>query len=125
MAPLYKSKCTACGYCCLITFANPPLFGSYGDQIAAAVAAGGLACRRCGSATEVVLSESSREAASEASPKVPFRVGDKVAIQKFGWEGQDRVAEVNGEHVRIEAKMMIFGEERAVWFHYAELRAAP
>lgn len=58
------------------------------------------------------------------SPKVAFQVGQTVHIHKFGWNGADRIAEIRGEHVRVEGMIKMFDEERPLWFHYTELRSS-
>lgn len=70
-----------------------------------------------------VLSPLSGQEETAPSPKVPFHVGQMVVIQKIGWRGMDHVAEIRGEHVRVEATMSMFGEQRPLWFHYTELVA--
>ena len=56
------------------------------------------------------------------SPNVPFHVGQTVALAKIGWCGTAPVVEIRGEHVRLEATIVIFDEQRPLWFHYTELR---
>jgi len=65
--------------------------------------------------------EPPKNVADLPSPIVPFQIGDDVAVAKIGWAGSSRVAEIRGEHVRVDGTMTMFGQERALWFHYKEL----
>jgi len=60
---------------------------------------------------------------TSGSAEMPFKVGDSVRPNKFGWSGVAEVLEVRGDHCRI-GSMEMFGRECPVWFHRSELLPA-